>query len=257
MKKRLGNLMTVLLVAICMTGCGIPVIPDMTDDEQKLVAEYAAGLLLKYDNSFTNSILTEEQLEKAKLEERIQREREEKTKRLAEEYVAKTKAAENKNGTDEAGQKNEAESEQEDNVETISANDIGGFLDIEGLNIEYNGYDTVKSYPETGNSVFSVDAANGKELILTKLSVQNTTNDTINLDMFNSGAMFYLSMSDKTTIPCSSTLLLDDFSIYKDSINSGATVNTILLFEVNEGTNLEGSYIGILDGDKQGKILLN
>ena len=84
----------ILLSALCITGCGIPQIREMSEEQEKLVTEYAAGLLIKYDPSAKSNLLDEEQLAKAEEEERIQREKDERTKQLAEEYVAKQQAAE-------------------------------------------------------------------------------------------------------------------------------------------------------------------
>ena len=91
MKKTIISLLTVSLTAITLTGCALAPVPDMTEEQEKLVAEYAAGLLLKYDQSYENSIMTPEQLEQAKERERIQKERDEKTRILAEQYLEKTK----------------------------------------------------------------------------------------------------------------------------------------------------------------------
>ena len=65
MKKSIISLLTVTLTAITLSGCALAPVPDMTEEQEKLVAEYAAGLLLKYDQSYDNQIMTPEQLEKA------------------------------------------------------------------------------------------------------------------------------------------------------------------------------------------------
>ena len=75
--------------------------------------------------------------------------------------------------------------------------------------------------------------------------------------MFSRDVVFYLDLADGSKIPCCSTLLLDDFSIYKDQISAGTSVGTILLFETAQGVSLDGASIGILDGTKQATFMMN
>ena len=67
----------ILLVTMCtataiFAGCGEQ-LPDMTKEQEALVTEYAAGLLLKYDDSFDNGILSAKELEIAEAKENGQR----------------------------------------------------------------------------------------------------------------------------------------------------------------------------------------
>ena len=107
MKKSIISLLTVTLTAITLSGCALAPVPDMTEEQEKLVAEYAAGLLLKYDQSYDNQIMTPEQLEKAQEKERIQKERDEKTRILAQQYLEKTKAAENNKSKKKSSEKSD------------------------------------------------------------------------------------------------------------------------------------------------------
>ena len=258
MKKSIISLLTVTLTAITLSGCALAPVPDMTEEQEKLVAEYAAGLLLKYDQSYENQIMTPEQLEKAKERERIQKERDEKTRILADQYLEKTKAAENNKGKKKSSEKSDdTKKEENKGPEAITGSNIGTFLGTDGLEISYDGFKTVKSYPETGNNVFSVDAANGNELVVANIKVSNQSSDAKDIDMFSRGVVFYLDLADGSKIPCCSTLLLDDFSIYKDQIGAGTSVETILLFETAQGVSLDGASIGILDGTKQATFTMN
>lgn len=253
MKKRAAICIIMTMAMVSLSACDGMTIPDMTQQQETLVAEYAAGLLMKYDPLFDNTLMTDDQLAKASEKERIQKEREERTRQLAEQYLEKTKASQEKSSKKDKS-KDTTKENKGSGPESISADSIGSFLGLDGLTVSYDGYRTLKSYPETGNNVFSVDAANGKELVVTNVKVTNPSDQAVDVDMFSSGTKFVLMLADGTTVSSSSTLLLDDFSIYKDKIEAGATVNTILLFEVNEGTSLSGAGVGIMTSDKQGVI---
>lgn len=51
--KKAWCLLSVLTLSLVLTGCGT----DLTDEENKIIAEYAADLLLKYDASYQAHLL--------------------------------------------------------------------------------------------------------------------------------------------------------------------------------------------------------
>ena len=66
MKK--GKIIVVLAVSACMlTGC-IDSMPDMTEEQSELVAEYAADMLLKYSPNYHYRIADEEEVASAEAE---------------------------------------------------------------------------------------------------------------------------------------------------------------------------------------------
>ncbi|MDE6714798.1 MAG: hypothetical protein K2K20_13820 [Lachnospiraceae bacterium] len=67
MKNYMAGISTAFVGAVLMmslSGCG-NAIPDMTEEQQSMVTEYAAQLLLKYDANYQSTILTEEQSREA------------------------------------------------------------------------------------------------------------------------------------------------------------------------------------------------
>ncbi len=44
------------MLVLCMSGCALVPSVELTEDEQSIIAEYAAGLLLKYDKNYSGSI---------------------------------------------------------------------------------------------------------------------------------------------------------------------------------------------------------
>ena len=58
--KRVRCLLACLAVSLLfvLTGCGSSV--QVTDDENRMIAEYAANLLLKYDRNYQMSMVTDE-----------------------------------------------------------------------------------------------------------------------------------------------------------------------------------------------------
>ena len=55
--RKLGLTLAVA-ASLCMTACGAS-IPELTEEQNALVVEYAAGLLLKYDANYENRLVEE------------------------------------------------------------------------------------------------------------------------------------------------------------------------------------------------------
>ena len=64
MKK--GKVIGLLVMsAVLLTGC-VDSMPDLTAEQSDIIAEYAAGLLLKYSRHYDYKIVSEEELAAAK-----------------------------------------------------------------------------------------------------------------------------------------------------------------------------------------------
>ena len=72
MKKKAAICIIMTMAMVSLSACDGMTIPDMTQQQETLVAEYAAGLLMKYDPLFDNTLMTDDQLAKASEKERIQ-----------------------------------------------------------------------------------------------------------------------------------------------------------------------------------------
>lgn len=255
MKKKMILLVTMCTATAIFAGCGEQ-LPDMTKEQEALVTEYAAGLLLKYDDSFDNGILSAKELEIAEAKEKLQFEREQKQKQLAEEYVAKSEAAkkEKEKAKEEKNKdKNKGESEQKPNTPSIiESSNVGIFLNQPDIEISYSGYMTTKTYPEDGNNIFSVDAAQGKELVVVQYKISNASSADQNVAMDSSVNKYRLVLGDGNSYGNCSTLLLDDMAMYKNTLSSGASDSVVLVFEVNEGSDMNGAVMEINNGTEKG-----
>lgn len=259
MKRKLIGL-TVVLVLFSFSGCGlVPQLAELTDEQEKLVTEYAAGLLLKYDKTYDNGLLTEEELLVAEQKEIEQLEKEKKQKQLAEEYLEKTEKAK----ADKEKQKEEKKDKEDTESATVStgpaviASDaVGEFMALDGVGISYLGMKNLKSFPENGNSAFSIDASNGNELIVTRFKVKNNTETSKEVDLFDKGIVYTLVCADGSSYTSSTTWLAEDLSIYKNTLNGSAGDETVLIFEIPEGKDLTGASIKIVTGNEIGTLSL-
>lgn len=261
MRKKYICLLTLIVLAIGLSGCIIPTLPNMTEEQEKSVTEYAAGLLLKYDTKGAKGLMSDEELEAAAKEEAEMKEKEERNKQLAQEYIERTEEARKQKEEEKASNKEDSSKEQEENVvqekgdAIVSAEAIGDFLGMDGLDISLTGFDTVLSYPGDGSSdLFSIDAAEGKKLVVAHMTLKNTSSENISVDMFDKEYDYQLDLGEGGKFGNSKTLLLNDFSMYKDSIAPDKSVDTVLLFEVDESADIADASLRLNNGNENGSV---
>ena len=192
MKNKVRKSLTVLLTAgLLMGGCAFDdQIPDLKEDEMKMVEEYAAHLLLKYDENYKAAVLSSEAMQ-------AERER---LMRLAAVQVEIKKMEEER-----AAQ--EAQEKQDDSSSTDSPSDgeggkkqsgpvftdIDDFFGLDGLEIEYSGFLAAKAYPEqldANDWQGVVTATTGNSLLVFRYTITNTAAEDKYLDMVSLSPRF-------------------------------------------------------------------
>ena len=248
-----GLVLTCMLAALA-TGCGNGIV-DLEDEEQLVIAEYAAGVLMEYNAGSNMRILEGQELVREETIENKKKEQEARRQQLAEEYQNKKQETVSSNSTSSAG--NSTGSSQENAVASVS--DLGTFLGMEPFSVTYQGYYISDTYSDgsAGNMFFAMDATAGKQFLIAQFSVTNTGSEMQTFDMFSIQPKFRLNLSGDV-VGSLSTLLLDDLSMYKEDIEAGATKNTVLIFEIsqNQADSLGSLELIIRDGDRKGTMTL-
>lgn len=239
-KLRVYSLLIISMLATMLTACGkkeevaeIEVQAEevnmfgLTDDEQKMYAEYAAGVLMKYNAGSTNRVLKGQELINVEAKEQAQREQAAKREELAAQYQEK-----NQSGKKESNSSGGASSSKAESVNYIV--DMAKAANMDAFSIQYAGCQVTDSYPSDGEDIFmAMDATAGKVLLVTEFKVTNITDQTENFNMFSNQGKFKLKMNGKT-YKSQYTLLLDDLSMYKGDIDAGESIDTVLVFEIPE-----------------------
>ncbi len=221
MNKRNKIVLCLLASTICMTACGNS-IPDMTQEQEDLVVQYAAGTLLEHLNeSGTRLVDTSRPKEEPTLADAVTVTSEE-----------GSGVSENSVAADEAP---EQTMENKENAQ-ISATQL---LQIEPLTIAYTGYEICDSYPEDGGEdlYFSMEAGAGKKLLVLQISVTNPGQEQVEFDTLHKQDIKYrvmLNGTDRHQVML--TMLDNDFSAMDSMIDPGETVQTVLVAEVSDET---------------------
>lgn len=226
MKKRWLCIALIVSVMLTLTGCG-NAIPEMTEEQQAMITEYAAAMLLKYDANYEPMLLDDERLAE---EEAVQKRIEEENARLEALYAAQN--APEEESTESSNVDASVSGSAQEPVENI---DPAVFMEMEGISISCNGVDFVDSYPESGGELFlSVTPSAGCKLAVVRLDIINTGSADATVDMFAKDARFKVSFDGGEYHNTMMSLLEDDFTMYAGTIAPGQTVHTVLLVDLKE-----------------------
>lgn len=220
--KKSGILGAIFIsVAVLTTGCSLDPMPELTQEQSSLIAEYAAGMLLMYDKNLS-WLASDEEIAEADAKE---------AERLAnlEELLRVKEAAakETKEGNGSTG--------SEKKEPQAPFNGIAPFYGIEGFSITYTGYTICDSYPEgdSADMYFAMDATEGNKLLVLQFTAQNDTGEDRELDMFAKSPSFRISINEGEAKSALTTMLLDDMAMYKETIAAGNKANLVLIREVS------------------------
>ncbi len=217
MRKRVISGVAVVCSALISTGCG-NTIPEMTQEQQELVVEYAAGTVLKYDKNYEGK-LVELTLDETSLEE-------EKAAPESENEIEQEIAEPKKDDV--------AVMDNTEDTEDVIQN-IESFLQLDSVRVTYTGYETDDFYPrESGGDelYFIMDATEGNKLLVLKFLVENMSATDRELDIAQSNVRFKIAV-DGVEKNALTTMLLNDLAYYRGVLTAGESTELVLVCEIS------------------------
>ena len=218
MKKRVIGGFIVIGMALTVAGCG-NTIPEMTQEQQELVVEYAAGVVLKYDKNHESKLVE---------------------LTLEEDVVAEDVIAQEETPSLEAEEANETEANEVtviDNTEDINEiTSIEEFLQLDAVRFTYMGYEVSEFYPDDIDNdglYFIMNATDGNKLLVLKFLAENISDTEMEFNMVQSNIRFKIVVNEieKNAL---TTMLLNDLAFYQGSLASGETTELVLICEVSD-----------------------
>ena len=213
MKKREISCGIAALCLILFTGCGAT-LPPMTDAQQDAIAEYAAALVMRHTRDYSSRLVDlslYEEKEPEKIEEP------------------------ESGGMDATADTPVIDNSDDNNIDETVYQSIDALLVPDGVVITYMGSQILDSYPENEDDdlFFALDASTGKKLLVLRFSLQNTTVEEKNLDIFSVAPRFVMKINETERTHAISTMLLDDLSTYIGSLAAGEEISLVLLAEID------------------------
>ena len=217
------------------TGCGQVI--DLTDEENHLIAEYAAELLLKYDRNYDTRYNPDE------LEDTTETMTEtDATTEATTEVVSTTEAATTEQDAPADGQTTQAqpvtdEAVKEDIGATVDSDfDIAAFVGESRISVRYAYYMVVDSYPsyDQDGMYIEVQAPEGYKLLVLKFEVENKTNEEQAVDLYNKDVNYNIVVDNSRTTKQMLTILADDLYTYDNTIQASSREEAVLLYTVSD-----------------------
>lgn len=242
MKK--GKIIGVLAISACMlTGC-IDSMPDMTEEQSELVAEYAADMLLKYSPNYHYRIADEEEVASAEAEMETSQEEE-------------TTQEESQPSQDlsQTGSGETVSVGAETSVEDGSEYDLATFFGMEQFSIRYASCEITDAYPKAESGAgFSVTAPQGYNLLILHFDVENLGEETAQCDLFDQINKVRVNVNDAGYVQALSTLLTNDLTTYMEDIPAGEVADAVVAVPV-EQTDLDEIQTAVMQITTQDSVV--
>lgn len=241
MKKTIILILSLIMV-FSFAGCSLVPSVELTEDEQKVIAEYSAGLLLKYDKNYKGALETLEEDEDegvgfVKNEEAV-----------IPEAIEDPIESEDNPGQPEFSEELTASENQDMESVEYSDSSIAEAIGLDNFDIVYKTYEAHNIFPEeeSDDLVFSMQAQNGMELLVVSFGVTNDSPDRRMCDILDKDISFRALLNGSERINANKTILLNDLGSYCDEIDGYGMTEAVLVFEVAEGTTANLSSIDLI-----------
>lgn len=240
MRKKITGIVMFIFIAAFATGCGNK-IPEMTEQQQELIVEYAAGTVLKYDKNY------ESKLVELTLEENVESEP------AKEEEISASENEEVVNESEDVTVIDNTEA-----VTTVAS--IEEFLQIDSVAITYTGYETYDMYPENNESselFFFMNATQGNKLLVLKFNIENFSGAEKEVNIAQSNVRFKVVV-DGVEKNALMTMLLNDLAYYNGVLAAGESTELVLICEVpvEQSENISSLALVLKNVDNEATISL-
>lgn len=210
---------------LLMAGCSET--KDLTEEQQDVIAEYAAGIVLQHDEGYSRRLVKQEVVATP-----------------VPTVLPETVATPTPIPTDEG---EDVESAEEETASEVTLNDI---YQIAGMDVAYSSHTVCQNYAKT------IMSHKGNCLYVVSFKVKNTTKDSLNVNLRKHKVQYILS-ADGVEYDAPGSLTDNDMKFLKTTIKAGATEKAVVVFEVPKDTQkAEKLSLRIQDGEKVNTIQL-
>lgn len=274
--NRISLMMTFLLMVSLLSGCGI----DLTDEQNKMIAEYAADLLLKYDSNYqqrynsteddselnqnTEEVTTEEITTEEVTTEEVT------TEEVTAEEVSSEEVTTEENSSDTNNDSSDNSSDDgttgsgvgtDNNVPPVPSDnvtDIAEIVGIKDVSITYSKCLFLDRYPsiDQDGAFIYLEADPGYKLAVVKFDIKNNSSDPIAIDLLNTDIDYKLVMNSKKAAKPMLTILMDDLGTFSNTLPAKSEQSAVLVFQMSESSmkQIQSLVIKVLYNDKENVI---
>lgn len=236
--KKIIALSCFFVLMICSMGCAKTI--ELTDEEQYLVAEYAAELLLKYDRNIDTKYYSDDKITTTEefVTEEVVTEELETTEEVTEAVTETTEEV----GTTESDNTEASTTQAEtDNVDLSGTSadkdfDIAAFAGVDTVSVKYSYYMIAEEYPSMDHDgvAITIEAPGGYKLLVLKFNMENKTGEDQYVDLYSKDLEYSIIINDSKSAKQMLTILIDDLYTYQGTIQGNMFEEVVLLFQVSD-----------------------
>lgn len=262
--RKSAILLTSLILSATLLFAGCAQYPDLTEEENEMVSEYAVSLLLKYDkdnhsrlvdtSEFLNKYNTAlQERESARLAYEAAKQLEEETRRKE---AQEQEAANGGYTSQPVSPSNDGTGGATVIDSSESVMSVEQFLDAEDFSIKYAGLTLTDSYPENSTDYFfAMNALENKKLLVVFFDVTNN-GAAQQFNVYARNVTFKLNINNQGYKSVYKNLLEDSLDEYLGDFNSGETKRLVLIYEVPADT-VVSSLSMMVSSNTKGSVTSN
>ncbi|MCR4787802.1 MAG: hypothetical protein K5888_04375 [Lachnospiraceae bacterium] len=240
---------TILCFAlVSLTGCAAlkSEIPDLTEQEQGMVVEYATEVLLHYDRMNGDKI---KPVKYSIVEDGTTVSEEEYGNMLQEETEASSGLQLPENNYTSADQVQDVtvvDNTSEDQTVVSAFSSLVECFGLSGISIEPVGYEITDFYPQSPTEYFVMNATDGNRLIILRFKLSNTSGSDMKVEI-PYGDVKYKIMLNGNTKNALTTLLVNDLGTYSRDLLADENEEVVLVgeFPSSEADNISSLSVEV------------
>ena len=217
-KRNAGAILMTAILTLGTVGCAESQIPPMTDSQTRMIEEYVAMTMMKYEANHKSRLV---ELQQTDILDSL-----EPTPTVSPQMPSAPEQQEPSDNTTsiDVPEATEKPYTMEEVMELP-----------EGVTIVFSGYKFAGSYPENEEeAAFVIPASSGKKLLVLEFMVVNTSEQEQEIDILSLNAIYGVTIKGDYVHRALRTMLIEDMSTFEGSIPGGGSEEKVLVIEVDE-----------------------
>ncbi len=231
MFKKKGILLLCLCASMCMlVGCMGG--KSLTEEEQDMIAEYSAGVLLRNYDKYNQRLVKTEPIAPA----------------VTEQPETEPPTPTPDSGASQSG----AEAQEQEQLNEVSLDDL---YHVSGMKVSYDSYVACNEYPKDGP--MQLTAKKGQFLLVARFVVKNKSSKPLAVNLMKRNIDYSLDMDGKVYQPVIVMQENGGMNYLKTNLKAGASEKAILVYEIpDESKDPDSMVLTVKDGGNASTIRL-
>ena len=240
--KKIKGCIPILISIILLSGCVKKDI-KMTDEQIDRTAEYAAGVLLKYDKNYESTLSSEA----AVLESNIQPESTTKSETELKYVNVESAKPENNNQTNGTDETNEIPQSEQLETKTLSK-----VINVKDCEVNFLKMQIIDNYQQN-NSLY-IKAEAGKKIVVLEFEVKNYSSSDKKVELLKKKILYTLQIEDGGEYQPDLAILVNDLQFYNEKIKKGKSKKAVLIFSVPKQEIKKTMKLQVVNGKQKAEV---